>query len=668
MIIIAMLILPTFTGFTEVYSDSPVSQGNGWGVFSVEAHGLAVYDYDGDNVQEVIVSPDKIIDIYSLFQGPYKNLENLEVISDYLITYGSSGVRVFEGMNQVYSYANVHQVTSDLEKQGFILDDKVITAYKTWDIFIPSSNPVLAFRYNSPIIAYQSTVNGNINIIYNGHTHEISIKAQPIAAHVVGSSLFILAKTTSQLVLVDVTNMTTWDFITEGLSLPTNSTVIGFDIPEASFVVAARGMIYLAGLNGTVTLFPARPLCTYGSDMLILQQDKIVDFNGYSGLIIKSFPLPPINNIKYAACNRNVIAVSDGSNVAVYYPAEKPRLTIIADRTVFALSPLYYRVDYSGAENVLVTVNGSIINTVGSIVFNRSGVYRMKAVASNKFMESTAYADITVLPRPLKIDIKFNETPVVFKKAVVTVETYDALTNKKVITPCTMTVPGLSKPLLTDSWMQESFFVKPTPGTYAVSVTCGDGEVYQKTNSSLAMIVKPAQTFLEVRHPYKGVVVFYIADELGQLVRGKISIACCNGTVESSNPLTFQLSPGNHSALVTFTPYESYYQPLKARVQLVYSTSVNETMKGYKVYVEKVPYNVTKTLTQIIPTTLTKSVKQTNYMALALAVVVTAIASPVVYHYMHEKGLLAKISAFFSRKPKEEVAEAGEEETGEELG
>ncbi|MEB3756164.1 MAG: hypothetical protein GSR79_04830, partial [Desulfurococcales archaeon] len=176
------------------------------------------------------------------------------------------------------------------------------------------------------------------------------------------------------------------------------------------------------------------------------------------------------------------------------------------------------------------------------------------------------------------------------------------------------------------------------------------------------------QTFLEVRHPYKGVVVFYIADELGQLVRGKISIACCNGTVESSNPLTFQLSPGNHSALVTFTPYESYYQPLKARVQLVYSTSVNETMKGYKVYVEKVPYNVTKTLTQIIPTTLTKSVKQTNYMALALAVVVTAIASPVVYHYMHEKGLLAKISAFFSRKPKEEVAEAGEEETGEELG
>ena len=661
-----MLILPLFTGFTEVYSDSPVSQGNGWGVFSVETHGLAVYDYDSDNVQEVIVSPDKVIDIYSLFKGPYKNLENLEVIGYYLVTYGSSGVRVFKGMNQVYTYANVHKVTSDLEKQGFILDDKVVTAYKTWDIFIPSSNPVLAFHYNSPIIAYQSTVNGNINIIYDGHTSEIGIKAQPIAAHVVGSSLFILAKTASQLILVDVTNMTSWSFVTEGLSLPTNSSVIGFDIPEASFVVAARGMIYLAGLNGAVTLFPARPLCTYGSDMLILQEDKIVDFNGYSGLIVRSYPLPPIDDIKYAACNRNVIAVSDGSSVAVYYPAEKPRLTIIADRTVFALSPLYYRVDYSGAENVLVTVNGSIVSSVGSIVFNRSGVYRIKAVASNKFMESTAYADITVLLRPLKVDIKFNGTPIVFKKAVVTVETYDALTNEKVITPCTMTVPGLSKPLLTDSWMQESFLVKPTPGTYAVSVTCGDGEVYQKTNSSFVMIVKPAQTFLEVRHPYKGVVAFYVTDELGQLVRGKLSVACCNGTVESSNPLTFQLSPGNHSALVTFTPYESYYQPLRVRAQLVYSSPVNGTLKGYKVYVEKVPYNVTKTLTQMIPTTLTKNVKQTNYMVLALAVIVTAIASPVVYHYMHEKGLLARISAFFSRKRKEGVTEVGEEESGAE--
>ncbi|MCE4606139.1 MAG: hypothetical protein F7B59_02255 [Desulfurococcales archaeon] len=637
---IIILTLGSFTGTSFAES----STSNGWGVFNVYTNSLAVYDYDGDGVPEVIVSPDKIIDVHAMFTGPYSGLQNLVVVGPYLVSYGASGVKVYQGEKLVYERSDVYSVSPDLTDSGILVGDRVFSVYGSWSINVPMNSPVLAFNGTSPVVVYRDFVSSNINIWDNGKVANLNINAEPVAAFVMGDKFLILSKTPENLLLINVRNLTSKGAETYGVSLPPNSSVVGFDVPSYSFMVYYDGMIYLVGMNGLVNMFTGSLLCRSGLNMYIATGNNIILFNGYLGSVTATYPLPPTSNPRLAACSDGVIAVAYGSKVAVYYPAAEPVISINVRRTAYVLTPVSYEVDARNADMLEVMVNGTVVKPKGEIVFNESGMYRMEAYASNKFVEAQTYADIAVLPRPLVIKLKFNQTPVLYKDLSVTIEAFDGLSGEEVNTSCNLSVPGIGEPIDTSSWKPVSFSVLPSSGTYTVSASCGDNTVYKETDASVALIVTPADTKLVVQHPYNGTVLLSVYDEMGNLVKGKIIVSYGNNTVEGDNPLTLSLLPGTHTAEVAFTPFEDYYKPLKVKVELVYQKgeAVNTT-SPYLVFVEKIPVTSTKTITKQVPIRLVEKEKTVNYLVLTAAVVVTAIAAPVVYEYLRRKSVLSVV-------------------------
>ncbi len=622
---------------------------SGWGVFSVEAGSIAVYDYDHDKVPEVIGSPGFVIDNQAVFTGSYKNLQNLVVVDGLLVSYGSHGIDIYDGLNRISSSPQPASTAAvSLDGSVGVVGDKLIYRGSVHPYTLLSHYVALASMDGSPVIAYYMNSTDSLHLYYENSYRDMGISVVPKAAYALGSHLYVLGAGKTGLVFLHIENISTGAYTTTGSSIPGSAAVIGFDVPKSSFLVYYSGVIYLVGGNGTVSLLTGKPLCHDGLKTYILSGSSILVFDGYAGLVVKKLPAPPVEPVA-ASCSKGLIAVkgSDG-RIAVYYPSKKPVLGIVVQRTTYVLTPVNYMVEYRNAKNIIVTLNGTIIPSSGFITFNKSGTYRIEVHASNGFIESYTYADIVVLPRPIQISIKMDRPPVAFEKDNVTVEVYDSLSNNTAKTACTLSVPNIGE-IRTVSWRKTEIPIIPSGGgAYSLGVTCGGDGVYEKTYQSIALLIEPSRSHLKILHPYKGVLVFEAVNKLGQLVKGKITVICCGKLYTSENPLVFKVPSGKHDARVTFIPDDEYYSGFNTTVHLYYP--VNQTsMQEYNqstvtVYLEKIPYNVTKTVTKQVPITIPKNVVTLSKTQALLIGVVTAFISITGYYAAEKYGLTGKIA------------------------
>jgi hypothetical protein len=651
MLLVILAILVIIPQPASSFSLQPTQSG--WGIFDIETSSIAVYDYDHDNVPEVIGSPEFVIDNQAVFTGSYRNLQNLVVVSGLLVSYGSRGVDVYDGLNEISSSPQpTSSAVVSLDGSVGVVGDKLIYRGSVHRYTLSSHYIALASLDGSPVIAYYMNSTDSLHLYYDGSFVDLKISVVPKAAYALDNHLYIIGTGKTGIVFLSIENITAGKYVTTGSSLPGSATVIGFDAPKSSFLVYYSGVVYLVGSNGTISFLTGKPLCHDGLKTYILSGDSILVFDGFSGLVVKKLPAPPLE-FTTGSCNRGLIAVKGvNGEVGVYYPSKKPEISIVVQRTTYVLMPVNYMVEYRNAKNIIVTLNSTVIPSSGFITFNKTGTYRLEAHASNGFIESYTYADIVVLPRPIQISIKMDKPPIAFEKDNVTIEVYDSLSNNSVKTSCTLNVPNVGE-IQTSSWQRTEIPIIPSGGAYSLGVTCGGDGVYEKTYQSLALLVEPSSTRLKILHPYKGVLIFEAVNKVGQLVKGKINVLCCGKLYTRENPLVFKVPIGEHDAKITFIPDEEYYRGFNTTVHLFYpvNQSTLQAVNGstLTVYLEKVPYNVTKTVTKQVPITIPKNVVTLSKTQALLIGVATAFLSIAGYYVAEKYGLTGKIAERLKR-------------------
>lgn len=626
---------------------------SGWGIFNIGAGSIAVYDYDHDKSPEVIASPGLVIDNQAVFKGSYRNLQNLVVVDGLLVSYGYLGFDVYNGLNRISSSPKpAYYAVVSLDGSVGVVGDKLIYGGSVHPYTLSSRYIALASIDGSPVIVYYMNSTDSLHLYYKNNFIDLKISVVPKAAYSLGNHLYVIGSGKTGLVFLHVENITTGEYKTTGSSLPGSATVIGFDVPKSSFLVYYSGVIYLVGGNGTISFITGKPLCRDGLRTYILRGNSILVFDGFTGLVTKKLPAPPLEPVE-SSCSKGLIAVRGGSKqIAVYYPSEKPVLGIVVQRTTYVLMPVNYLIEHRNAINIVVTLNGTVIPSSGFIVFNSSGTYRIEVRASNGFVESYTYADIHVLPRPIQISIKMDKPPVAYEKDNVTVEVYDSLSNNTAKTTCVINVPNIGE-IKTVSWRKTEIPIIPSNGVYSLGVTCGGDGIYEKTYQSIALLIEPTNSHLKILHPYRGVLVFEAVNKLGQLVKGKINVLCCGKLYKSENPLVFRVPYGKHDAQVIFVPEDEYYYGFNTTVHLYYPANElsmhSANQSTLTVYLEKVPYNVTRTLIRQVPITIPKNVVTLSKTYALLIGIITAFLSLTGYYVAEKYGVTGNIAERIKR-------------------
>jgi len=653
MVIVLIVLVGSLGSSINAISYTPTQSG--WGIFNVSAGSIVVYDYDEDGIGEVIVSPNTIIDGQTLFHGVYFGLRNLTVIDGFLVSYSSAGYTIYNGSSVVYtSDKPVIKVFKDLTGEAGIVGDTLIYNGSLHKLDLSSNYIAVALYKGMPIIAYYSASSSTMFLYYNGETLNLGIDLVPLAAFVAGENLYVLSASSEGLVFISFEGVLSSKFKTIGVSLPPNSNVVGFDIPELSFIVYYNGVAYLVGPSGLITLTTGRPICSDGLKLFLLEKSFIQVFDGVSGTVVGRLPIPPINAL-IASCSDGTLAVSDGERIAVYYPVPKPYINIVVERSAYVLEPVSYRIDYSNTRSIIVLLNDTIIQPRGVLSFNRSGTYKLEVHASNGFIESQDIAYIVVLPRPITIDIKLDSPPVAFENDNITVEVYDSLNNGKAYTSCNLSIPNVGE-FQVVSWRKVGVPIIPSSRGYSIGVTCGGDDVYKQTFQSFQLEVQPSPSIIRVIHPYQGVILFEAVNKLGQLIKGKITVYCCNKIFEGDNPLVFKLWPGKHNATVTFTPDINYYSRANRTITIFYPTNATSSVSysnqsSVTVYIEKIPVNVTRTLTKEISIPVPKHIITYNKEIIIIIAITSSVLSVLLFYLMEKYGWTSRImGSLFKRQ------------------
>ena len=650
--LITLMALVSLAGTIHTYSQAQgAPAGAGWGIFNIKSPSLAVYDYDMDGFPEVVVSPNKVIDGKIAVEGPYEGLSNLTRVGKYLVSYGPSGVKVYQGENLVYSDSIPRDVHFDLEYQAAIIGTRMV--YNDITPVNPPLGRYVFTVYNfKPVYLYYNSGSRSIHVKYGSTDVDLGINAEPLAVYVTADTLYGLVAPSSGLLFIKVLGITNSTYQATGIDLSSDSVPVGFDLTRLSFLVYSNGIIYLAGDKGLISLLTGVPLCVDGKDVYLLTTEGVRVYNTVLGLVTKEYPSPPIEP-QSASCKNGVIAVSNGSSITVFYPYREPIVSVYAPRTAYVYEPVNYHVDYRHADNVVVVVNSTLKPAAGSIVFNASGKYNITAIASNMFYQKKVNAEIIVLPRPLKTNIHAYGVPVAYHNFTFSVESFDSLDNSKAYMTCKADIPGIGL-ISIKSWDNITIPVKPpSNGPFTIKVYCGDGVKYDRSLVSLSMPVKPVSTRLIVDYIGNATVKLSITDTEGILVPGTLSVRYVNTTLIGENPLVMFLIKGNHTARVSFTPIDKYYKPLNARVVLVYNSTVNEgKLRNYKIYVEQVIKNRTLTITQQLSVPVEKKVITMNTSLLVALVSISSVGGLVLGYTYMRYGLSTRLKALLVRLTK----------------
>jgi len=566
--------------FISINAQSNVS----WKEYGFASTAIIAYDFDNDNVDELIVLPNYVVDNYAVIESPYVHYPyGLLIDADLdgekeLVLYNDEGhYVVYKGLQKIGEFdLGPGTPMPDLTYRAIAVGNKVLfnmTVYTFSNVAsiypVVSWGRLYAVYTCSNSICLKNAVTGRVSVVYN--------KSMDIlGAFLTYDTLYILTKSEFG------------DAILIKYSLYNESSkIIGFTIPVSKVLAATYytpGFI-VVGPDGIYRLTEkAAVLIAFGS-VLNYDDSYIYVYNASSINIISlrsqttiaTVILPMKKRPDIIGGRYPYIGCVYGDKTYLLILRPEPFAYIVLPYTAKVGEKVYYELRTYNAIDASLMLNGTLIPTKGYIIFNRTGVYVFTAFFSNGVVIKSVSASIRVEPRPISISFRTIDMPVAFESGRAVIEVYDALANNRVNDiPCNVTIGGERLTALPWSEFRVRFVPVSNTTMTQLKIVCGDDIRFKKTEYTVSIPLQPTVANIKIDYPSPSTLV--ISAIFGEMVvPGKAYIYVDNDLVAYANlPYTLSLQPGEHIITVEFMPVLTLFKPTRYVVSVKYYSNISE--------------------------------------------------------------------------------------------
>jgi len=582
-LVLSIIILSITMGSLLAVADT----GGAWKEYSFISTSIVSYDVDKDGVVELLALPYYMIDNYVQVRSPYAQYEhgmlvdvNLDGVKE-LVLYNNAGDYLIYNGTTLLKHFNLGAGTPivDLTGRAIAVGNKVLfnmTVYSFPDagqVYPVVAGNKLYVVYEAGNKLYLEDTDGNKWEVYND-------AIEPLGAILSYNKLYIVGKAPlGGTVFIKYTINGTAQvsgFTTDLVR------VIKWIPSDEAFIAEGENNIYRVKFYSLV-LENTGTVIGYDDQYIYLYRDgEIVVYNPTTKTTVEKIETPEPRRPDVFGGTYPYMGVVYGNKTYIAVLKPEPVVVLIIPSKLTVGEPTYYRVDAANAEDVTLSVNGTVLPLEGYITVNESGKYVFTVSASNGLITYTKTYIVEAEPRPLVLSIKVLGPAVAYENGRIVVEALDGLNGSKVENIyCKLSVPD-NLTLTIMPWKPVNItFIPPSDKelNVPISVTCGDGKYYRKTTYQIDIPVQPNVARIKTDYLSNGKIrISFVSLRGNQTVPGEVNVYL-DGEFVSHGDVPYILSgltPGNHTIIVEFVPRLQAYKPAKYTLKLTYYENVSE--------------------------------------------------------------------------------------------
>lgn len=617
-LLLAMLLMAS--GSVSVLTASV--QNPQWKAYDFVSKYFAVYDFDGDGVQELIAFPSNVIDNYVVLSTPYPKGDagytldlDLDGVNE-LVVQQSSTFYIYKGMNAVTSYFLPGQVNIDPWGRALAVGNTVIYNMTTYT-FRDATSPVFPITVTNRL--YVVYLSGSVLKISDHTGWSVNVYSGNMVS-ILGVGLYlgnfyVLGRTLYGDSVLIVYNTYSGSTSVTGFTIPFDK-VVTFITLSQSFIATSGENVYRIYTDRAVLEYIGDVLWFDGSYMYIYREEGVVDV--YAPAFSRNITSLPVPSKPVTLGGRYpLVAFSDGNKTYVLVDLPPIIMRLTAPSTVYAGEKFMYYLDVYNAENYTLLFNGVPIPTQGYMTINVSGTYKFTASATNGVLTETIEQIIQVQPRPITIRIYISGIPRAFSESLLTVRVTDVLNGAAVRdTSCTLKL-GNESPRVVEPWIGTPVMLTPmelSKNLASVEIVCGDNKYYKQTVYKDTIFLYAASVTPDIEYLGEGTIrVRMLAPDNQTEAPGSIQVYI-NEEYVGTQPLPALITgipAGNSTVRIRYMPNVLTFAPATYTFEVTYyknASDVPEEFRASLLVADVVEYiNVTQTIE--VPTTVTVPVQ-----------------------------------------------------------
>jgi len=586
---------------------SVLVSADSWVHYPYSVSSIIPYDFDGDNITELVALPSYVVDNFAVLDSPYPKYKyGLVLDADYdgildIVLYNDAGNYViYNGLRKLgeFSLGN-GSVVSDLTYKAMAVNNRVLFGMKVYTFNGSNVYPVVdrgnlyAVYRCDEYICLEDTL-GKVTRIYAANT-------VIVGAYMNFFTLYVFGNGVNGGVLIKYSLFNNTLTIT---GYQTSIKRVISVISSNAFLVEGDEGVYTVTDEYALLVVPGRLLGYNMNYLFMYYRNKlnIVKIPGYipvKSVYLPKSELPIIVNGAYPYV---VCVYDDGLYLLSFAP--DPSIYVNIPSTTTVGEKTYYSVYAYDAKELYVSVDGIPVPQSGHIVFNTTGKHVFTVSASNGVKTVSLTREIYVYPRPISIYLRVLNTPEAFKTVRAVVDVTDTISGS-IVNDISCTVMIRNETISVKAGAEFNILLIPDGDSTSLPVymVCGDNEKYKQTAQTQIIKLEPTVADLDIKYPSPGSIEI-ILRKMDVVASGTAYIVIDGKGIQTTLPNKINITPGTHTIDIYFAPSSPIFRNAEYHVKLNYYadiTSITTSTETTVLVADKVE---TVTVTMTTPTTV----------------------------------------------------------------